>query len=93
MDSQATLKQPTRSGRLLIGMPATIAKRKKPIAVCDSRCPFVKRCTKCLRKRTKQRDDRGARFDKRKGREADAAEQRPRATQSRGDWGLSPITA
>ena len=33
MDSQTTLKQPTRSGKLLVGMPAIIAKKKKATPV------------------------------------------------------------
>ena len=63
MDSQTTLKQPTRSGKLLVGMPAIKAKKKKATPVCDGRCTNA--CSKCLRKRAAQADERSARSEKR----------------------------
>ena len=65
---QPTLKQPTRSGRLLIGMPTVVGSRKKKPPVCDGRCSVVRKCTKCLRKRRAQADDRAARLEKRQAR-------------------------
>jgi hypothetical protein len=65
---QATLKQPTRSGRLLIGLPTMVSSMKKKPPVCDGRCSIVRKCTKCLRKRRAQADDGAARQEKRKAR-------------------------
>ena len=63
MDSQKTLKQPTRSGKLLVGMPALIATKKKATPICDGRCTTA--CGKCLRKRAVQAGERSARAEKR----------------------------
>ena len=52
-----------------------IGSSKKKAPVCDGRCSTVKRCTKCLRKRRAQADDRDARQHMRKAR-AEAAEAR-----------------
>ena len=72
---QPTLKQPTRSGKLVLGLPTLIGSRKKKPFVCEGRCAIVQHCTKCLRKRRAQADARDARQHKRKAR-AEAAESR-----------------
>ena len=66
MDTQATLKQPTRSGKLIVGMPNVRGKKKvRGAPICDGRCLLVKKCTKCLRKRATEAVDRTARLHKR----------------------------
>jgi hypothetical protein len=65
MDSQSILKQPTRSGRLLVRIAAKHGKKKARQPVCDGRCLRAKVCTMCLRKRQTQVDQRSARADKR----------------------------
>ena len=65
MDTQATLKQPIRSGKLIVGMPNVRGKKKVRAPICDGRCLLVKKCTKCLRKRAKEAVDRTARLHKR----------------------------
>ena len=78
---QPTLKQPTRSGRLVLGLPTLIGSSKKKAPVCDGRCSTVKRCTKCLRKRRAQADDRDARQHMRKARHGLRPRRRARRTR------------
>ena len=65
MDTQTTLKQPTRSGKLLVGLPHVRMKKMAKSAACDGCCLHAKKCTRCLNKRAKQAVDRSARLQKR----------------------------
>ena len=73
MDTQATLKQPTRSGKLVVGMPNVRTKKKAKAPVCDGRCIRAKKCIKCLRKRATQAVERTARLQERHSKQAETS--------------------